>query len=130
MSKKSKGKGKDYNNFDEFNENLSATFNNNYKKDKNNQLMKSDIKKSTNNNIQNKKRKVSIFPNKLNKVIEDTALKNNINIIKGNIHNTDAFYEKDYSEFLKYNCLLNLILIPEKQLNVWIKVINLFLFQI
>ena len=43
--------------------------------------------------------------NKLNKVIEDTALKNNINIIKGNIHNTDAFYEKDYSEFLKYNCL-------------------------
>ena len=43
--------------------------------------------------------------NKLNKVIEDTALENNINIIKGNIHNTDAFYEKDYSEFLKYNCL-------------------------
>ena len=69
MSKKSKGKGKDYNNFDEeFNKTLSATFNNNNKKDKNNQLMKSDIKKSINNNIKNKKRKVSIFPNKSNKV--------------------------------------------------------------
>ena len=40
-----------------------------------------------------------------NKIIEEYALKNGINILKANIHNTDTFYEKDYSEFLKYNCV-------------------------
>lgn len=40
-----------------------------------------------------------------NKIIEEYALKNSINILKANIHNTDTFYEKDYSEFLKYNCV-------------------------
>lgn len=42
---------------------------------------------------------------KLNKVIEETVNKNGINIVRGNIHCTDTFYTKDYSEYLNYNCL-------------------------
>ena len=41
----------------------------------------------------------------LNEVIEEFAKENNINIERGNIHCTDTFYEKDYSEFLNYKCL-------------------------
>ena len=41
-----------------------------------------------------------------NKIIEEYALKNGINILKANIHNTDTFYEKDYSEFSKYICVV------------------------
>lgn len=41
----------------------------------------------------------------INKVIEETASNCGINIIKGNIHTTDTFYNKDYSEYLKYNCV-------------------------
>ena len=42
---------------------------------------------------------------KINEVIGECANKNNINIIRGNIHSTDTFYTKDYSEYLKYNCI-------------------------
>lgn len=42
---------------------------------------------------------------KINDVIEEYAKKNNINIVRGNIHCTDTFYTKDYSEYLKYNCV-------------------------
>lgn len=42
---------------------------------------------------------------KLNKIIREYSNKNGINIVSGNIHCTDTFYEKDYSEFLNYNCL-------------------------
>lgn len=42
---------------------------------------------------------------KLNKVIVESSNKNSINIVSGNIHCTDTFYEKDYSQFLNYNCL-------------------------
>jgi len=42
---------------------------------------------------------------KLNDIIGEFANKNSINIVRGNIHCTDTFYEKDYSEFLNYKCL-------------------------
>lgn len=41
----------------------------------------------------------------INNAIEKTLENNNINIVKANIHCTDTFYEKDYSEYLNYNCL-------------------------
>lgn len=41
----------------------------------------------------------------LNEIIEETAKNKGINIIKGNIHNTDTFYNNGYEEYLKYNCL-------------------------
>ena len=41
----------------------------------------------------------------INKIIGETANKYGINITRGNIHTTDAFYNKDYSEYLKYNCI-------------------------
>ena len=42
---------------------------------------------------------------RINEIIEETAKNNGIDIIKGNIHNTDTFYNNNYEEFLKYNCL-------------------------
>jgi len=42
---------------------------------------------------------------KINEIIEETGKKCGINIIRRNIHCTDSFYEKDYSEFLNYNCV-------------------------
>ena len=42
---------------------------------------------------------------KINDTIGEYCTKNSINIIKGNIHSTDTFYGKDYSEYLNYNCL-------------------------
>ena len=41
----------------------------------------------------------------INNAIKKYTNENNINIINSNIHCTDTFYEKDYSEFLKYNCV-------------------------
>lgn len=41
----------------------------------------------------------------LNEIIEETGKNKGINIIKGNIHNTDTFYNNGYEEYLKYNCL-------------------------
>jgi len=43
--------------------------------------------------------------NKINEVIEETAREKGINIVSGNIHSTDTFYNKDYNEFLLYDCL-------------------------
>ena len=43
--------------------------------------------------------------NKINSIIEEYAKENGIHITKGNIHCTDTFYNKGYSEYLKYNCL-------------------------
>lgn len=42
---------------------------------------------------------------KINKIIEETGKKCGINILRRNIHCTDTFYEKDYSEFLNYDCI-------------------------
>lgn len=42
---------------------------------------------------------------KINEIIEETGKKCGINILRRNIHCTDSFYEKDYSEFLKYDCI-------------------------
>lgn len=42
---------------------------------------------------------------KINKVIEETINKHGINVVRGNIHCTDTFYTKDYSEYLNYNCV-------------------------
>lgn len=42
---------------------------------------------------------------KINQIIEETSKKCGINIMKGNIHCTDSFYEKDYSKALEYNCI-------------------------
>lgn len=42
---------------------------------------------------------------KINQIIEEYAKKCGINIIEGNIHCTDTFYDKDHSEYLKYNCV-------------------------
>ncbi len=41
----------------------------------------------------------------INNAVKKYTSENNINIINSNIHCTDTFYEKDYSEFLKYNCM-------------------------
>ena len=41
----------------------------------------------------------------INNAVKKYTRENNINIINSNIHCTDTFYEKDYSEFLKYNCM-------------------------
>jgi purine-nucleoside phosphorylase len=41
----------------------------------------------------------------INNVILNTINNKDFNVVKGNIHCTDTFYEKDYSEFLNYNCL-------------------------
>ncbi len=41
----------------------------------------------------------------LNKVIEETINNNGINVVRGNIHCTDTFYNKDYSEYLNYGCI-------------------------
>lgn len=43
--------------------------------------------------------------NILNNIIKETANNKNININFCNIHNTDTFYNKDYSEYLNYNCV-------------------------
>ncbi len=43
--------------------------------------------------------------NILNHTIKKTAANNNISINFCNIHNTDTFYNKDYSEYLNYNCV-------------------------
>ena len=42
---------------------------------------------------------------KLNKVIEETASKRGIDIVRGNIHCTDTFYNNGYSEYLNYKCV-------------------------
>jgi purine-nucleoside phosphorylase len=42
---------------------------------------------------------------KINEIIEETGKKCGINILRRNIHCTDTFYEKDYSEFLNYDCI-------------------------
>ena len=41
----------------------------------------------------------------LNKVIEETINNNGINVVRGNIHCTDTFYNKYYSEYLNYGCI-------------------------
>ena len=41
----------------------------------------------------------------INKKIEETSKKCGINIIRGNIHNTDTFYNKGYFDTLPYNLL-------------------------
>lgn len=51
----------------------------------------------TENNIESSK--------KINDIIEETGKKCGINILRRNIHCTDSFYEKDYSEFLNYGCI-------------------------
>lgn len=43
--------------------------------------------------------------NILNSIIKETAINKNIDINFCNIHNTDTFYNKDYSEYLNYNCV-------------------------
>ena len=43
--------------------------------------------------------------NIINSAVLSYAEKNNINIKYANIHCTDTFYEKDYSEFLNYGCV-------------------------
>lgn len=41
----------------------------------------------------------------INKIIEETTKKCGINIIRGNIHSTDAFYNKSYEDALDENCV-------------------------
>ncbi len=41
----------------------------------------------------------------INKKIEETSKISNINIIRGNIHNTDTFYNNNYLEYLNYGCI-------------------------
>ncbi len=43
--------------------------------------------------------------NEINKIIEETAKKHNINIINGTIHNTDTFYSNKIEDALKNNCI-------------------------
>lgn len=42
---------------------------------------------------------------KLNSIIEETANKCGINIVRGNIHCTDTFYNNGYGEYLDYKCV-------------------------
>lgn len=43
--------------------------------------------------------------NIINNAVKKYTSENNIDIKYSNIHCTDTFYEKDYSEYLKYNCV-------------------------
>lgn len=42
---------------------------------------------------------------KINDCIEEFSKKNDINLLKANIHCTDTFYNNGYSEYLKYDCV-------------------------
>lgn len=41
----------------------------------------------------------------INKIIEESAKKKGIYIVRSNIHNTDTFYNNGYLDALKYNCV-------------------------
>lgn len=41
----------------------------------------------------------------INRIIGELAKKSGIDIVRSNIHNTDTFYNDDYSDALKYDCV-------------------------